>query len=237
MTAETIRRFRFAPILTATVLTVLLLWLFKTVATVFILLFLGILIALYLGALTGVLQRRLHLPERVAYGAAIVLTLAGIAGLLWVLVPPVIEQTQQLVRVLPTYVVAWEAGLERTLSRFPGMSDALGRGENRLVRLAYEQIAAQFSDLGTKAMGVLHGAINVFAIAVMGIYLSLQPALYREWLIALFPPLHRELVRDVLGDLGDTLRSWIVGQLLAMAVLAALTAVGLYFLGVPYWLT
>ena len=32
-------------------------------------------------------------------------------------------------------------------------------------------------------------------------------------------------------------RAWIVGQLLAMTVLAILTAIGLYFLDVPYWLT
>jgi len=237
VSADTHRRFRFAPILTATVLTVLLLWLFTTVATVFILLFLGILIALYLGALTSAIQRRLRLPERLAYAAAILITIAAVAGLFWVLVPPVIEQTQQLVRVLPNYVVAWEAGIERSLARFPAMREVLGPGENRILRLAYDEIAKQFQGLGTKVVGVVHGAINLFAIAVMGIYLSLHPALYREWLIALFPPLHRELVRDVLSDLTVTLRAWIVGQLLAMSVLAALTAIGLYVLQVPYWLT
>ena len=71
----------------------------------------------------------------------------------------------------------------------------------------------------------------------MSIYLALQPGVYREWLIALFPPIHRDLVRDVLRDLADALRSYIVGQLLAMTVLAALTAAGLYLLDVPYWLT
>ena len=75
------------------------------------------------------------------------------------------------------------------------------------------------------------------SIAVIAIYLSLHPALYREWLIALFPPIHRDLVRDVLGDLGDTLRSYMVGQLLVMTFLGALTAIFLYFLNVPYWLT
>jgi putative permease len=44
-------------------------------------------------------------------------------------------------------------------------------------------------------------------------------------------------VRDLLGDLGDTLRSYIVGQLLVMAFLAALTAMFLYFLDVPFALT
>src|SRR5947207_13318339 len=40
----------------------------------------------------------------------------------------------------------------------------------------------------------------------------------------------------VFDDAAATLRAWVVGQLIAMAVLAALTAVGLWILGVPYWL-
>ena len=83
----------------------------------------------------------------------------------------------------------------------------------------------------------MHAAINVFSVAVMSIYLSVYPALYREWLIALFPPIHRDLVRDVLSDLRPLLRAYIVGQLLAMIVLAVLTALGLYLLDVPYYLT
>jgi predicted PurR-regulated permease PerM len=66
----------------------------------------------------------------------------------------------------------------------------------------------------------------MFAVIVMSIYMALQPAVYREWVIALFPPVHRDLVRDVLRDLADTLRSYIVAQSTAMAVLAALTALG-----------
>ncbi len=41
----------------------------------------------------------------------------------------------------------------------------------------------------------------------------------------------------MLRDLADALRAYIVGQLLTMSVLAFLTAVGLYVLNVPYWLT
>src|SRR5205814_6131157 len=55
--------------------------------------------------------------------------------------------------------------------------------------------------------------------------------------IALFPPIHRDLVRDVLADLATTLRAYIVGQLLTMAILGALTAIGLSLLQVPYALT
>jgi len=44
-------------------------------------------------------------------------------------------------------------------------------------------------------------------------------------------------VRDVLRYLADALRAYIVGQLLTMTFLGALTAAGLYILDVPYWLT
>jgi predicted PurR-regulated permease PerM len=79
--------------------------------------------------------------------------------------------------------------------------------------------------------------VNIVSILVMGIYMALYPGLYREWMIALFPPVHRDTVRDVMRDLAVTLKAWIVAQMLAMTILAILTAIGLYILRVPYWLT
>lgn len=236
MIGETLRRVKFAPVLTATVLTILLLLLVRTAANVFVLLFLGVLISLYLRALAGVFERRLHIPDPFAYILSLVVTIAAVGVLLRVLVPPVIEQTQQLFKVLPDYIAGWEAGLERSMAKYPGLRDIVGPGDHRILRAVYDRVADTFGDVVPRALGLVHGAINVFAVGVMGIYLSVQPALYREWLIALFPPIHRDLVRDVLGDLGATLRSWIVGQLFAMVVLALLTAIGLYALRVPFWL-
>jgi predicted PurR-regulated permease PerM len=233
---ETMRRVRFAPILTAAVLTVLFLLLVKNVAVVLVLLFLGILISLYLRALAGVIERRFHIPDPFAYVAALVITIAAFATLLWVLVPPVIEQTQQLLTVLPDYIAGWEAGLESAMTKYPGLREIVGPGDHRILRAIYDRVAETFGGVVPRAFGLVHAAINVFAVGVMGIYLSLHPALYREWLIALFPPIHRDLVRDVLGDLAVTLRSYIVAQLTAMFVLAALTAIGLYALRVPFWL-
>jgi predicted PurR-regulated permease PerM len=237
ITLESLRRVRFAPILTATVLTVLLLWLFGTAAHVLLLLFLGILLALYLGALRDFLMRHLRIPAQLAYVAALLFTIGALALLFAILVPPVMEQTQQLFRVLPNYIAAWESGIDRAIARIPALRDTWTPGEHRIYRAILEQLGQSAQNVVPRIFGVVHGAINVFSVVVMGIYLSLQPALYREWLIALFPPIHRDLVRDVLGDLGGTLRSWIVGQLFAMFVLGVLTMIGLYALKVPYPIT
>ena len=235
MSALTLGRFRFAPILTAIVITVLLVMLFGYAAGLFILLFIAILTSLYLGAVADWLRDRVHVSRGVALAVAVVATLAAIVALFWVLVPPVIDQTQALIRVLPDYIQNWERGLQRIASRFPALSEAVGEGT--LLRAVYERVSGAFGDLVPKFFGVLHGAINVFAVAIMSLYLALHPGLYREWMIAMFPPVHRDLVRDLLADLANTLRSWIVGQLFAMLILGVFTAVGLKLLNVPYWLT
>ena len=237
MSALAAGRFRFGPLLAAVVITVLLLWLFGATADVFLLLFLGILAGLYLGAVADAIHVRTRLPWRPAFWLGVLLTLAGVVGLFWLLVPPVIEQTQSLIKVLPSHITSLETRIEYFIQRFPALRQVWQPGEHKVFVAIYEQLAGYFNNLLPKLASAVHGAINLFAVVIMGVYLALQPGLYREWLISLFPPVHRDLVRNVLGDLGTTLRRWIVAQLIAMLLLGALTAVGLYLLRVPYWLT
>ena len=129
--------FRFAPILAATVLTVLGLWLFKSVAQVFVLLFLGILISLYLGAVAEWIERKLRLPPGVAFAAAVVSSLGALIVLGWILIPPVIVQTQGLIKALPGFIASWEAGLDNLAVRFPFLKEAIPSGENRIFSAVY----------------------------------------------------------------------------------------------------
>jgi predicted PurR-regulated permease PerM len=230
-------RLKFAPILTASILTVLLLWLFFKTADVFILLFIGVLISLYLSSVADFVARRTRMPRPVAIALAILLTIVGLVGLVLLLVPPVIEQTQALVKVLPDYISTWEKSLDNLAARYPALSEVYKPGENRVLHAVYDQFTTNVGNVVPRVFGLFHAALNVFAVAVIGLYLTLYPGVYREWLIAFFPPVHRDLVRDLLGDLGDILRAYIVGQIILMAVLGVLTAIGLYLLDVPYYLT
>ncbi len=230
-------KLRFGPMLSATVFTVLLLWITGKVISVLLLLFLGILISLYLGALSGVIHRHTRIPERWSFLLALLLTLGGLAVLFWVLVPPLIAQTQELVKVLPTYIGGWEGAIDRMVAKVPALQSVYEPGQHKLLLAVYTQVSGQFGNVVPKVLGVVEVVVSLFSVFVMGLYLALHPALYREWLIALFPPIHRDLVRDVLTDCADSLRAYIVGLLLTMSFLGTLTAAGLYFLGVPYALT
>ena len=231
------QHFRLAPALATIILTVLALWMVGHTATVFILLFLAIIISLYLGAVRDLLVRRGGLPDRLAFFFAVVGTLVGIVGLFTLLIPPVVEQTRELVTVLPAVISKWEAGLDGFAARFPALREVWRPGEHRVLHALYDQLSSGAGEVVPKVFSAVNVLIEVFAVFVMSIYMALQPGVYREWLIALFPPVHRDLIRDVLRDLADALRSYIVAQLLAMAILGSLTALGLYILGVPYWLT
>lgn len=231
------QQWRVAPVLAALAITVLLLWMLGVTAQVFLLLFISIIFSLYLGAVTDFFVTRMRIPRRAAFLLALAVTLVGIGGLIALIIPPVVDQTGQLIRVLPDYVVSWERTVDRFVARFPAGAEFWRPGEHRIFRAIYEEISGAFTDVVPKVVSFVHAMINLFAVIVMSIYLTLQPGVYREWLIALFPPIHRDLVRDVLRELADTLRAYITGMLFAMFVLAVLTAIGLYILQVPYWLT
>ena len=237
MATHPLRQFRFGPVLAATVFTVLLLWLGGRASHVFLLLFLAILISLYLGGLAEIISTRTRLPRQWSFVLALLISLGALVGLFALLVPPIVEQTQQLIRVLPLTIAGWETAIDRFVARFPALREVWQPGQNHVMRAIYDQVSGTFTDLVPKVFGIVHGFISIFSVLIMSIYLGVQPALYREWIIALFPPLHRDLVRDVLAELGDTLRAWITGQLFAMFVLGVFTAIGLWWLKVPYWLT
>lgn len=230
-------RFRFGPALAATVATVLVFWFFRQAASVFLLLFMAIILSLYLGAVRDWIVRRLRLPQHLAFLLAVVLTIGGIVGLVALLIPPIAEQMRELVRVMPQYIDGWEAALRRFVARNPALRNVYQPGDIQLLGALRPQLEGLAGGLVPRVFSIAHAIVNTFAILVMSVFMALQPALYREWLIALFPPVKRDLVRDVLGDLANTLRSWIVAQSFAMFTLGMLTAIGLYFLKVPYWLT
>lgn len=230
-------RFRYAPVLAATVITLLALLLLYSTAELFLLLFIAVLISLYLGALSDGIQSRTGWPRRGAVALAIIASLAVLVGFIWLLVPPIVEQTQALVKVLPDTILRWDSAIDQALARNPALRSLWNPGQHRVLLAVYQQTSRYFTDVLPKLFGALGFTIEIVSVAIMGVYLTLHPGLYREYLIALFPPLHRDLVRNVLADLARTLRSWIVGQLTSMTLLGVLTTIGLWALGVPYWLT
>lgn len=223
-------------VLVAAIFAALLLLFLHSVAEVLLLFFIAVLFAIYLSSITDSLQKRLGVPRAIGVLIAVLLTLIGAAGVIWLIVPPVVEQTQDLFEAMPELMAGWEAQLRALAQGSPMWAQLLGTpdaGESYTGEVV-SQIGGYFRGVIPYIFSGVTFAIHFISVLVMGMYLALRPSLYREGFILLAPPVHRELVRDILGDLGRTLRAWIVGQILAMVVLALFTWIGLELLRVPY---
>jgi predicted PurR-regulated permease PerM len=223
-------------VLVATIFAVLLLLFMYSVAEVLLLFFIAVLFGVYLSAITDALQNRLAVPRAAGLLIALTITLIGTAGVVYLIVPPVLQQTQELIQAMPVLMAQWEVRLLELARESAFWAQVLGTlepGESYTGSII-NQVTGYFRGVVPYLFSGLTFLIHFISVLVMGIYLALRPSVYREGFILLAPPVHRELVRDILGDLSRTLRAWIVGQILAMLVLGVLTWIGLELLNVPF---
>jgi len=222
-------------LLVVTLISVLMLLFLSRVVDILVLLFISLLFATYLSAITDWLQRRAGIPRGLGLLAALAITIIGMVGIGWLIIPPVIVQTTQLLQALPNIIQGWNEQLIALTQRseFAQLLLPRGEGENYLSRWVGE-IDTYIRSAVPVVFGGVQFVIHFVSVLVMSVYLAVRPGLYREGLIGLVPVRYRELVRDILVDLGATLRAWIVGQIFAMIVLGVLTWVGLEALRVPY---
>jgi predicted PurR-regulated permease PerM len=73
----------------------------------------------------------------------------------------------------------------------------------------------------------------VIIMIVTGIYLAAQPRVYRDGLVWLFPPRAHRRAAEVIDEIGHAQRLWLIGQLIEMVLIGALSALAVWSIGVP----
>jgi predicted PurR-regulated permease PerM len=189
---------------------------------ILLLLFGAILFAVMLHAIAEPLHVRLGLGRRVAMllGATGILALMAAAG--FYLGPDLIAQMRSVASTLP-----------EAANRVAG---ALGLGS--MADLIKDGTAASaIGGLATRVIAwstTIAGALGSFLLVVFGgIYLALDPWLYRDGLIKLVPPAIQANVGATLDDAGQALKRWLRGQVVAMLLVGVFTGLGLWLVGVP----
>jgi predicted PurR-regulated permease PerM len=206
------------------------------VTTILVLLFIAVLLSVYFTAYTDALVLRLRLARPPALGVAFVTTLGLLVGIGWLIVPPVIAQTQDFLGSLPQHAQQLESLMLRAAQKYPFLERSVfGPSGGGLVEGTIDS-AGRF--LRESMLPYLRAGgtiiIEFISVIAMSLYLARDPAVYRDGLISLVPPKVRPVARAILADLSDTIRAWIWAQLLSMLLLGTLTVVGLWALRVPY---
>lgn len=205
----------------AAVVFVVLLW---YIVDVLLLVFAAVLLASLFRAPADWLARRTPLSPGGSLTVAL-LALAVLVGLVaWLFGHVVADQAEQLARRLPEIV----RSVQERMARYDWAMEYL-RPEKIL------NGEPEFIGKGLRAVTTTFGAVaNLGIVLLMAVFLAAQPALYVDGMVRLVPIPRRRRAREVLDAAGHTLRRWLVGQLVLMLVVAVLTSIGLWALGVPF---
>ncbi len=213
------------------IITAVVLYLLFHLLHVFLLIFAGILLAVFLDGLAGLLQKHIHVSRGLALTLVIIGLFLLLGGVGWFAGPRIMEQFALLWGKAPKALNSLEAGLNKfewgrkilsTLST-PGSILPLSPG-------LLGGITGFFSTL----LGFLTGILIIFFI---GIYLSTNPGLYMRNVVHLFSAEKQERISEVLLSLGQALRWWLVGRFSSMTLVGIFTILGLYIAGIPLALT
>ena len=211
---------------TAVLLAALALGLWQ-VRAVLLLVFAGVLLAVFLDAIAGWLARKTPMPRWLTLTLTLVVLTGGTVAALILVAPEVEAQARSVWHEMPGTLAAARGQLaqygwgQRVLAQLPDAGDVFSNG-----RAWAGRGMAAFS-------GVLGVLANLVIIAFVGLYLAVSPGRYVRGAVRLTPLSFRPEAAATLARMGQQLRLWLLGKLSLMVFVGVATGIGLYFLHIP----
>lgn len=195
--------------------------------TLVLMTFLAVILAVLLSEIAHILHRKLGMGRRwaVLLVVAVLALAAGAAAAF--LAPTLVDQARQLVQKLPEAA----SGLQKRLGDHPWLESLWGQVSSGLSLPEPSEAMGHAGRILAGISGSLGYAGLVFGAAL---FLALEPDLYRRGFVRLVPVRHRAFADDLLDELERTIVSWLGAQLILMAFIGAMVALGLWIIGVPY---
>jgi predicted PurR-regulated permease PerM len=188
-----------------------------------VLIFGGVLLAVLLRGLGELLSRYTGMRESWAVWIVVgsLIAIFGLGG--WYLSGEIAGQFDALGKSL---TAIWDAARTQL--------EKYGWGQQVLAMLGDPQISAErVGAIGRGFTAVLGGISGLIISLFIGFYVAADPTLYRRGFIRLVPMHSRDRAAEILDDLHDTLRGWLLGTLVLMILVGTLTSIGLWLLGIP----
>lgn len=214
-------------VITAIIVIALILW---AGAEIFLLVFAGLLLAIFIRGLSDFLCRHTPLSERWAVAAVLFSTIALVAAGVWLLAPSVEKQFDELTRELP---VVYES-LRQKISQYPigrRIIELLPSPQQFILGRKQANIFGRVTGLFSTALDVI---TNLLIIIITSIYFAFNPSIYKEGIIKLIPQSREQRAREIVGTIEITLSRFLKGMSISMITNGTLTFIGLWFLDIPF---
>lgn len=196
-------------------------------STVFLMATGAVVVAVIIHLIADPLKRRLKMRKKYAVLSAIVILALILGGFAWLFGSQLAAQVDTFLAELPRSVEQVRASVEQS---------PFGEVAMQAWNSASEQAGAALGYLRGLVSNVVNTVVGLVVIIVAGVMLASRPTSYRDGMLLLLPTQSRDRVRSVMNACGRSLKGWLIGQLIAMAVIAVLVSLGLLIVGVPSWL-
>ena len=213
----------------AIIISLYILWRIKQVL---LLDFAAVVFATAINQIVKILQKQFKLTRKIAIAISVSGVLIFIAGFIAVLIPPFIEQFQELVTLVPVgleQLSSWNEWLHNLL---PDELIEDVRGLESLtqnVQSWTNGLISNFFNLFSSTLGIVLNSLLVIVVTIM---LLANPTPYRQIFLLMFPAFYRRRVQTILKKCEKNLGGWAIGILFNMAVIAILSGIGLWALGI-----
>jgi predicted PurR-regulated permease PerM len=192
-----------------------------------LLLFAGMLFAALLDACTRGLGYVMPLARRWRYALVVLLFASGTTlALGWGLVR-LPGQADALLAMMDAQLTV----LERELANF-GI-DLFGPGGRQDLSQFITDPGRLFGHVHYAVSGAYVVFMNTVVVVCLGLFFAGSPAAYREGALILVPAKVRPRIREVMDEMGQMMRSWLLGQLVRSAAVAIVLAASFHAFGVP----
>ncbi len=205
----------------------LLAYLLKSAMEVMLLIFAGILFAIFIRGLSGFLFSRLKIiPEQLRIVITLLLLISAFTAFVIFLAPQLTEQGQKLVKELPAAV----ENIREKIGSLNWLENLLQSGDDSDPLAAAGEVTGKFFGVFATGFGGLTG---MFIILFIGLYLCFTPETYLTGMLRLLPGNWRKRGREVFQALDHILGRWIISRFIGMLVVTLFTFLGLLYFEVP----
>lgn len=200
--------------------------LFPAVLQGLLILFAGILLAVFLYHLSNLVARMLNVRYGAAFAIVVILLVLVAVGLTAFMGARIASQISAFTEQFQQAIGQFQTRLEQHpwLRNLPAIPDE-GQQPKWSGRL--------ISTAGTAAATLFSSIASFILILFLGFYLALQWSAYRSGILSLVPQARRQRADDVLNKVSKTLWWWCLGRLIGMLIIGAGAALGLWLLGIP----
>ena len=197
-----------------------------------LLLFTAVVLATSLNILVTYFQKR-GIKRNYAIFLSMLSLITVSVGLVAIVVPPFVDQFQQLGALVPQAIDKLNYWLDLLSERLePKIIDLLPDTKelSRQIQPLFQQFLGGGLSVFYSSLGVIISILFLLALTLM---LLADPTPYRRGFIRLFPAFYRRRVDRILDLCGEALQGWLVGILFNMIIIAVLSFIGLLILRIP----